>query len=78
METAVGACNGVRYSVDVRYWECPLIESPLYTSCLNIQISKRKLADVVQMSIGTARVSSRDYHLCCFSKGKRVLSDQLA
>ena len=26
METAVG----VRYSVDVRYWECPLIESPLY------------------------------------------------
>ena len=30
METAVGACNGVRYSVDVRYWECPLIESPLY------------------------------------------------
>ena len=31
METAVGVCNGVRYSVDVRYWECPLIESPLYT-----------------------------------------------
>ena len=30
METAVGACNSVRYSVDVRYWECPLIESPLY------------------------------------------------
>ena len=24
METAVGACNSVRY------WECPLIESPLY------------------------------------------------
>ena len=24
METAVGACNGVRYSVDIRYWECPL------------------------------------------------------
>ena len=29
MENAVGACNSVRYSVDVRYWECPLIESPL-------------------------------------------------
>ena len=33
METAVGACNSVRYSVDVRYWECPLIESPLYSMC---------------------------------------------
>ena len=32
METAVGACNSVRYSVDVRYWECPLIESPLYST----------------------------------------------
>ena len=32
METAVGACNSVHYSVDVRYWECPLVESPLYTS----------------------------------------------
>ena len=30
METAVGACNSVRYLVDVRYWECPLIESRLY------------------------------------------------
>ena len=30
METAVGACNSVHYSVDVRYWDCPLIESPLY------------------------------------------------
>ena len=30
METAVGACTIVRYSVDVRYWECPLIETPLY------------------------------------------------
>ena len=29
IETAVGACNSVRYLVDVRYWECPLIESPL-------------------------------------------------
>ena len=42
METAVGTCNGVRYSVDVRYWECPLIESPLYNlkdddiNCYNI------------------------------------------
>ena len=28
METAVGACNSIHYLVDVRYWECPLIESP--------------------------------------------------
>ena len=34
METAVGACNSVRYSVDVRYWECLLIESPLYQETL--------------------------------------------
>ena len=38
METAVGACNGVRYSVDVRYWECPLIESPLYM-CFYVTIT---------------------------------------
>ena len=30
METSVGAYTSVRYSVDVRYWECPLIETPLY------------------------------------------------
>ena len=24
-------CSSVRYLVEVRYWECPLIESPLYT-----------------------------------------------
>ena len=30
MKTAVGACNSVRYLVDVRYWECPLIEIRLY------------------------------------------------
>ena len=55
METAVGACNSVRYSVDVRYWECPLIESPLYIelnttvkcggkSILNIYIKFTELA----------------------------------
>ena len=27
METAVGACNYVHYLVDIRYSECPLIES---------------------------------------------------
>ena len=32
METSVGAYTSVRYSVDVRYWECPLIESPLYST----------------------------------------------
>ena len=39
METAVGACNGVRYSVDVRYWECPLIESPQSTNGVYIYIT---------------------------------------
>ena len=33
METAVGACNGVRYSVDVRYWECPLIDNTTVVRC---------------------------------------------
>ena len=31
METSIGAYTSVRYSVDVCYWECPLIETPLYT-----------------------------------------------
>ena len=30
METSVGTYGSVRYSVDVRYRECPLMESPLY------------------------------------------------
>ena len=30
METSVGTYGSVRYTVDVRYWECPLVESPLY------------------------------------------------
>ena len=30
LETSVGAYSSVRYLVDVRYWECPLIESSLY------------------------------------------------
>ena len=30
MEISVGTHNSVRYLVEVRYWECPLIESPLY------------------------------------------------
>ena len=28
---AVGTATVVRYSGDVRYWECPLSEVPLYT-----------------------------------------------
>ena len=28
-------CSSVRYLVEVRYWECPLIESPLYTCTLH-------------------------------------------
>ena len=27
---AVGTSTVVRYTVDVRYWECPLSEVPLY------------------------------------------------
>ena len=34
MGIAVGASTVVRYTVDVRYWECPLTEVPLYTSHL--------------------------------------------
>ena len=30
MEISVGTHSSVRYLVEVRYWECPLIESPLY------------------------------------------------
>ena len=30
MEISVGTYSSVRYLVEVRYWECPLIESPLY------------------------------------------------
>ena len=31
MEISVGTHSSVRYLVEVRYWECPLIESPLYS-----------------------------------------------
>ena len=31
MEISVGTYSSVRYLVEVRYWECPLIESPLYS-----------------------------------------------
>ena len=31
MEISVGTYSSVRYLVVVHYWECPLIESPLYT-----------------------------------------------
>ena len=34
MEISVGTYGSVRYSVEVRYSECPLIETPLYTSIL--------------------------------------------
>ena len=30
MEISVGTYSSVRYLVEVRYWECPLIESSLY------------------------------------------------
>ena len=30
METSTGTYGSVRYSIDVRYWECPLMESSLY------------------------------------------------
>ena len=51
METAVGACNSVRYSVDVHYWECPLIESPLYTVNLSRNVW-RALNLVNPLSVG--------------------------
>ena len=36
MEISVGTYSSVRYLVEVRYWECPLIESPLYLLQLKI------------------------------------------
>ena len=30
MGIAVGASTVVRYAVDIRYWECPLTEVPMY------------------------------------------------
>ena len=30
METSVGTYGSVRYTVDVCYWECLLMKSPLY------------------------------------------------
>ena len=36
MEISVGTYSSVRYWVEVRYWECPLIESPLYTCHVSI------------------------------------------
>ena len=33
---AVGTSTVVRYSGDVRYWECPLSEVPLYISVFGI------------------------------------------
>ena len=35
METSVGTYGSVRYSVDVRYWECLLMESALYFHTCN-------------------------------------------
>ena len=36
METSDGTYGSVRYSVDVCYWECPLMESPLYLHSDNL------------------------------------------
>ena len=51
IETAVGACNSVRYLVDVCYWECQLIESRLYitmqctcTIWFNVELQRISLA----------------------------------
>ena len=35
MEISVGTHSSVRYLVEVHYWECPLIESPLYMHVSN-------------------------------------------
>ena len=40
---AVGASTVVRYMVDVRYQECPLMEVPSYTSSKNCDISQKLL-----------------------------------
>ena len=45
METAVCTCNSVRYSVDVRYWECPLKESALYNIIIII-LTRNELASL--------------------------------
>ena len=40
MEISVGTYSSVRYLVEVRYWECPLIESPLYVPWLVVSMDK--------------------------------------
>ena len=37
---AVGTSAAVRYTVDVRYWECPLTEFPLYMPKIHSYIVK--------------------------------------
>ena len=36
---AVGASTIVRYTVDVRYWECPLTKVPLYINASHIRLT---------------------------------------
>ena len=51
MEISVGTYSSVRYLVEVRYWECPLIESPLYyptqLSVLGAWITKLKINNII-------------------------------
>ena len=47
MGVAIGASSVVRYKVDVRYWECPLSEVPLYVAMAikrSVKVIQRKTA----------------------------------
>ena len=68
METAVGACNSVHYSVDVRYWECPLIESTvvLYQALLLLQHSADKILAHNKLRLGVGESGYESYRLDMF------------
>ena len=41
---AVGTATVVRYSGDVRYWECPLSEVPLYRACVEETLHEQAMS----------------------------------
>ena len=64
MEISVGTYSSVRYLVEVRYWECPLIESPLYIHMLiPYQTAKFKSANILAIAIlgSSARFNTSGY-----------------
>ena len=63
METSVGAYTSVRYSVDVRYWECPLIETPLYSVSIHVQTNNKNDEDHSLKTEPPSRLKQKVNHL---------------